>query len=115
SRQSRQCKRPLVRRRLTQRSSSCGRPSEGAPLQMPHPAEARIRAPSDADVYAAIKQAFDGATDEHIVPDLVRMIEFVAVSYKDVTEGTQAASAVLERRVFLDCDELAGYFPWPEE
>jgi hypothetical protein len=82
---------------------------------MPHPAEARIRAPSDADVYAAIKQAFNNACDEQIIAELVRTIVLVAVSYNDVTEGGQSASDVLERQVFFDCDELAGYFPWPDE
>jgi len=82
---------------------------------MPHPVEARIRAPSDADVYAAIKQAFSGATDEHIIAELVRTIVFVAVCCNDATEGAQSASDVLDRQVFFDCDELAGYFPWPEQ
>ena len=87
----------------------------GASLQMFHPAEARIRAPSDADVYAAIKQAFSDATDQQIIAELVRTIVAVAVSYNDIVEGIDPASDVMERRVFLDCDELAACFPWPEQ
>jgi hypothetical protein len=82
---------------------------------MPHPAEARIRAPSAGDVYAAIKLAFPQATDEFIIAELARTIVFVAVSHNDVTEGHESADHVLEREVFRYCDELAAYFPWPEE
>jgi hypothetical protein len=80
---------------------------------MPHPAETQIRAPSDADVYAAIKQAFENASDQRIIAELFRTVVFVAVSYNDIAEDGELASDVLDRQIFLDCDELAAYFPWP--
>lgn len=81
---------------------------------MPHPAEARILAPSDRDVYEAVREAFPEKTDEQLVAALMRMIVFVAVCWNDVVEDGQSAEEVLARQVFFDCDDLAGHFPWPE-
>ena len=42
------------------------------------------------------------------------MIVFVAVCYNDVVEGEQQPNDVFDRTIFLECDDLAGFFPWPE-
>lgn len=82
---------------------------------MTHPAEARIRAPSDAEVYAEVKQAFPDKTDEQIIAELMRIIVCVAVCYNDVVEDGQSPAEVFDRNIFLRCDDLAGFFPWPDE
>ena len=81
---------------------------------MAHPAEAKIRAPSDEEVYSEIRRAFPDKTDEQIIAELMRVIVFVAVCYNDVVEGEQRPNDVFDRTIFLECDDLAGYFPWPE-
>jgi ferredoxin-fold anticodon binding domain-containing protein len=81
---------------------------------MAHPAEAKIRALSDEDVYSEIKRAFPDKTDEQIIAELMRMIVFVAVCYNDVFEGGQRPDDVFDRTIFSDCDDLSGFFPWPE-
>ena len=81
---------------------------------MTHPAEARIRTPSDAEVYASIKEAFPDKTDEEIIAELTRLIVFIAVCYNDAIENGQSPTEIFERQIFVDCDELAEYFPWPD-
>ena len=81
---------------------------------MTHPAESRIRTPSDAEVCQAIKDAFPGKTDEQVIAILTRMIVFVAVCYNDIAEEDQSAVEVFDRRIFVECEELAEYFPWPD-
>jgi len=80
-----------------------------------NPVENRIRSVSDHDVCESAREAYPGKSDTEIVADLVRMIVFVAVCWNDVTEGSDDAYEVLRRHIFTECDELAGYFPWPEE
>ena len=77
-------------------------------------AEAKIRTPSDAQVYSETRRAFPDRTDEQIISELMRMIVFVAVCYNDVVEGEQQPNDVFDRTIFLECDDLAGFFPWPE-
>ena len=81
---------------------------------MTHPAEARIRAPSDEVVYSEVRRAFRDKTDEQIIAELVRMIVFVAISWNDVVESGESAEEVLHRQIFHDVDELSGFFPWSE-
>lgn len=80
-----------------------------------NPVEHRIRSAPDADVYESIRDAFPGKTDAQIVAELARLIVFVAVCWNDVIEDGQDPDDVLERRIFTECDELAGYFPWRPE
>ena len=80
-----------------------------------NPVEHRIRSAPDADVYESIRDAFPGKTDAEIIAELARMIVFVAVCWNDVTEGGDDAYEVLRRYIFTECDELAGYFPWPPD
>ena len=79
------------------------------------PVEHRILSVSDADVYESIRDAFPGKTDAEIIAELARMIVFVAVCWNDVIEGGDDAYEVMRRYIFTECDELAGYFPWPED
>lgn len=79
------------------------------------PIEKRIRAPSDRDVYSEVRKAFPGKTDSEIIAELMRMIVIVAVCYNDVVEDGQDAATVFERHIFAECDELAEFFPWPED
>ena len=82
---------------------------------MTHPAEERINTPSDAEVYASIREAFPEKTDVEIIAELARMVVFIAVCYNDVIEGSQPSIEVFDRQIFVDCDELAGFFPWPKD
>ncbi len=66
-------------------------------------------------MYEGAKKAFPEKTDEEIIAELTRMIVFVAVCYYDVVEGEQSPVEVFDRNIFLNCDDLAGYFPWPDE
>ena len=80
-----------------------------------NPIEKRIRSVSDAEVCESAQAAFPGKSDREIIAELTRMIVFVAVCWNDVIEDGQDPDDVLERRIFVECDELAGYFPWPAE
>ena len=80
-----------------------------------HPIEQRIRAPSDRDVYEGVREAFPEKTDIEIIAELMRMIVIVAVCYNDVVEDGQDAAVVFERQIFVESDDLASYFPWPED
>ncbi len=82
---------------------------------MTHPVEKRIRTPSDRAIYECAKQAFPEKTDTEIIAELMRIIVFVAVCYNDVIEDGQNAAMVFYRHIFNECDELAEYFPWPED
>lgn len=82
---------------------------------MIHPVEKRIRAPSNHDVYESAKQAFPDKSDGEIIAELMRMIVIVAVCWNDVVEDDQDAATVFDRHIFIECDELAEYFPWPED
>jgi len=82
---------------------------------MTHPVEKRIRTPSDRDVYKSAKAAFTNKTDAEVIAELMRMITIVAVCYNDVIEDGQDPAKVFDRHIFTECDELAGYFPWPED
>ena len=77
--------------------------------------EARIRSVSDIDVCGSIRDAFPGKTNEEVIAELTRMIVIVAVCWNDVIEGGDDPYEVLRRHIFAECDELAGYFPWPED
>ena len=80
-----------------------------------NPVEKRIRMPSDRDVYECAREAFPGKTDIEIVAELMRMIVIVAVCYNEVVEGGQDPAVVFDRHIFAECDELAGFFPWPND
>ena len=80
-----------------------------------NPVEQRIREPSDSCVYKCAKDAFPGKTDSEITAELVRMIVIVAVCYNNVVEDGQDPATVFERHIFVECDDLAEYFPWPDE
>ena len=80
-----------------------------------NPVERRIRAPSVRAVYSSTRDAFPGKTDREIVAELTRMIVFVAVSYNDVVEAGADPHEILRRHIFEECDDLAGFFPWPHE
>ena len=82
---------------------------------MAHPAEKKIKTPSNLEVYRAIRKADSEKTDVEIIADLMRIIVFVAVCYNDVIEDGQSPTEVFDRQIFVDCDELAGFFPWPED
>ena len=82
---------------------------------MTHPAEARIRTPDDREVYEAIRAVFPGRSDQSIIADLARLLMFVAVSWNDIVEDGQPSEEVLDRKAFVDIDELSGFFPWPDE
>ena len=82
---------------------------------MTHPVEKRIRTPSDDDIYESAKQAFPGKNDSEIVAEILRMIVIVAVCYNDVIEDGQDADEVFDRYIFVECDELAEFFPWPDK
>ncbi len=79
-----------------------------------NPIEQRIRDPSDSEVYGSVKEAFPGKTDTEIIAELMRIVTIVAVCYNDVVEDGQCPATVFERHIFAECDELAGFFPWPE-
>ena len=80
-----------------------------------HPIERRIRVPSDRDVHECAKEAFPGKTDIEIIAELMRMVVIIAVCLNDVAEDGQNPADVFKRHIFAECDELAGYFPWPSE
>lgn len=80
-----------------------------------HPIEQRIRAPSDSDVYECAMEAFPNKTDIKIIAELMRMIVIVAVCYNDVVEDGQDPVIVFDRHIFAECDDLAEYFPWPDD
>ena len=82
---------------------------------MTHLVEKRIRTPSNREVYESVKQAFPDKSDAEIIAELMRMITIVAVCYNDVTEDGHDAATVFDRHIFNECDELAEYFPWPED
>jgi hypothetical protein len=42
------------------------------------------------------------------------MIVFVAVCHNDVVEDGQSAAEVIGRQIFIECEELSEYFPWPD-
>ena len=50
-----------------------------------------------------------------IIAELMRMIVMVAVSCNDVIKAGANAYEFFRRYVFEECDEIAGYFPWPPE
>jgi len=76
--------------------------------------EERIRAPLDNDVYECVKETFPRKTDVEIIAELMRMIVIVAVCYNDVVEDGQDPATVFERHIFVESDELAEFFPWPD-
>jgi len=80
-----------------------------------NPIEQRIRAPSDRDVYECARAAFPDRTDTEIIAELMRMIAIVAVCHTDVVEGGHDAAEVFDRYIFVECDDLANYFPWPDD
>ncbi len=80
-----------------------------------NPVEERIRSISDLDIYKSARTAFPAKSDVEIIAELVRAIVFVAISWNDIREDGQDPDAVLDRYVFTECDELAHYFPWPQE
>lgn len=80
-----------------------------------NPIERRIRAPSDCDVYEGVREAFPEKTDIEIIAELMRLIVIVAVCYNDVVEGEQDPADTFERHIFTQCDDLADYFPWPDD
>jgi len=80
-----------------------------------HPVEKRIRTPSNDDVHESAKQAFPDKNDAEIIAELMRMIVIVAVCYNDVVEDGQDAATVFDRHIFVECDDLAGWFPWPKD
>jgi hypothetical protein len=80
-----------------------------------HPIEQRIRKPHDSSVSDSMRDAFPNKTDQEIIAELTRMVVLVAVCYSDIVEGGQDPYEILRRYIFEECDELAGYFPWPPE
>lgn len=79
-----------------------------------NPVEKRVRTPSDTEVYLSAKETFSSKTDAEVIAELMRMIVFVAICYSDVVEDGQDPMIVFDRYIFAECDELAGYFPWPD-
>ncbi len=80
-----------------------------------NPVEQRIRKPSDNDVYESACEAFPQKADTEIIAELMRMVVLVAVCYNDVVEDGQDPATVFERHIFVECDELAEFFPWPDD
>jgi len=80
-----------------------------------NPIEQRIGEPSDDAVYESAKFAHPNKSDEEIIAELMRNLVIVAVCYNDVVEGGRDPYEVFRRYIFEECDELAGYFPWPPE
>jgi len=80
-----------------------------------HTIERRIRTPPDKAVYSSAREAFPGKADHEIVAELMRLLVVVAVSYNDVLEGGADPYHIFRRYIFEECDDLAGYFPWPPE
>ncbi len=79
------------------------------------PTEQRIRTPSDREVYESARDVFPEKTDIEIIAELVRMIVIVAVCYNDVVEDGQDPEIIFERDIFEECNDLAGFFPWPHD
>ena len=77
--------------------------------------EQRIRSVPDEEVCESAQAAFPGRSDREIIAELTRMIVFVAVCWNDVIEDGNDAYEVMRRYIFTECDELAGYFPWPPD
>ncbi len=71
--------------------------------------------PSDSEIYETAKQAFPDKSDAEIIDELMRMITIVAVCYNDVIEDGQDPAKVFDRHIFVEFDELAGFFPWPKD
>ena len=80
-----------------------------------NPIEQRIRNPSDNDVCESAKESYPEKTDIEIIAELMRMIVIVAVCYNDVVEDGQNPAIIFDRHIFAECNDLAGYFPWPSE
>ena len=80
-----------------------------------NPVEQRIRKPSDNDVYECANEAFPAKTDIEIIAELMRMVVIIAVCYNEVVEDGQDPAMVFERHIFVECDELAEFFPWPDK
>ena len=80
-----------------------------------NPIEQRIQAPSDDEVYGGAKEAFPERSDIEIIAELMRMNVTVAVCYNDVVEDGQDPATVFDRHIFVECDDLAGFFPWPHD
>ena len=80
-----------------------------------NPIERQIRSVPVVAVYKSAQEAFPGITDTEIVAELMRTVVFVAVCWIDVVEDGKDPAIVFDRHIFAECDELAGYFPWPED
>ena len=80
-----------------------------------NPVERRIRSVPDEEVCDSAQAAFPGRSDGEIIAELTRMTVFVAVCWNDVVEDGQDPYEVFQRHIFTECDELAGYFPWPPD
>jgi hypothetical protein len=80
-----------------------------------NPIERRIRSVPDGDIHNSVKEAFPGKSEREIIAELTRMIVFVAVCWNDVIEDGRDPFEVLDRYVFIECNELAECFPWPPE
>ena len=80
-----------------------------------HLIEQRIRKPHDSAILEAMRLALPNKTDQEIIGELARMIVLVAVCYNDVFEAGTDPYEVFRRYIFEECEDLAGYFPWPPE